>query len=293
VTVLGTYAPVLDAVRGLTWPALHRVHSAVPGPHISRVRGATVEFIEHRPYRQGDETRRIDWKLVARTDRVYIRLSQERAIQPTMFLLDASASMAFPQPAPHKWHHARSLAIGLASVARYAGDPVGLLVTNGKPVIVEPRTRRTVLDEMMRALDVAPAGNAELAPALAEATRRCRRLVILTDFLGDADALLLAGRAFAAAGNEVYALHVVAREELDPDPKYRLVEDPEEPLLRRPMPASARAAYLRTFAAWRQQLARDWRNAGAVYEMCVPNQEPIRQTIRRITMGTHASSVVR
>ena len=74
---LATFAPVLDAVRGIGWPALHRVSSAVPGPHISRVRGTTAEFVEHRPYRQGDEPKKIDWKLVARTDRVYIRLSQD------------------------------------------------------------------------------------------------------------------------------------------------------------------------------------------------------------------------
>ena len=104
---LATYAGVLDAVRGIGWPALRRVRSAVPGPHVSRVRGTTAEFVEYRPYRQGDEPKKIDWKLVARTDRVYIRLSQERAILPTMLVLDASGSMAFPTTTNAKWELAR------------------------------------------------------------------------------------------------------------------------------------------------------------------------------------------
>ncbi len=281
---LDTFAPVLDAVRGIGWPARHRVHSAVPGPHVSRVRGTTAEFVEHRPYHQGDEPKRIDWKLMARTDRVYIRLSLERAIQPTMIVLDASASMAFPPPANDKWEHAGRLGIGLASVARHGADPVGLLVVHpsGRRM-VEPRTRRTVLEEMMLAVDVAPEGATPLVPALAEAMRRCRRLVVITDFLGDAYAMLFSTRAFVAAGNEVYAVHVVAQGELNPDPKKLLLADPEQPDMRRPMSPAARVAYLRHFGAWRDQLARDWRKAGAAYTMVVPGQESIRAAIRRIT----------
>ncbi|MHB2033387.1 MAG: DUF58 domain-containing protein [Gemmatimonadaceae bacterium] len=281
---LATFAPVLDAVRGIGWPALHRVHSAVPGPHVSRIRGTTAEFVEHRPYHQGDEPRRIDWKLVARTDRVYIRLSLERAIQPTMLVVDASASMAFPTPGNDKWELARRVAIGLAAVARHSGDPVGLLVAHpdGRRM-VEPRTRRTVLEEMMLAVEATPSGTTRFVPALVEAMRRCRRLVIITDFLGDAEGMLAATRAFMAAGNEVYAVHVVAQGELDPDPKKLLLADPEQPHIRRPMSPPARTAYLRRFGAWREQLARDWRKAGAAYAMVVPGQESIRATIRRIT----------
>jgi len=282
---LGTFAPVLDAVRGIAWPALRRVTSAVPGPHLSVVRGTTAEFIEHRPYRQGDEPRRIDWRLVARTDRVYIRLSQERAISPTMLVVDASASMAFPAPANDKWDLARRIAIGLAAVARHGGDPVGLVVPRADGSrAVEPRTRRTVLDEMMHAVEIAPSGEVALAPAVSEAMRRCRRMVVITDFLGDAAEMLSAARAFAAAGNEVYAIHIVAREELDPDPRRVLLADPENPAVRRPMSPSARAEYLRRFGLWREQLARGWRRAGAAYVMVVTNSEPLRHTIRRITM---------
>lgn len=281
---LARFAPVLDAVRGIGWPALRRVRSAVPGPHVSRVRGTTAEFVEYRPYRQGDEPKKIDWKLVARTDRVYIRLSQERAILPTMLVLDASGSMAFPAPANDKWEHARGIGIALAEVARQKGDPVGLSVVHpGGTRTIAPRTRRTVLEEMMHAVDVEPEGAEPLAPRVREAMRRCARLVLITDFLGDADDLLALGRTFVASGGELHAIHVVDRGELEPDPKKLLLADPERPELRRPMSPPARAEYLRRFAAWRDALARDWRHAGAVYTMVVPNTESMRATIRRIT----------
>jgi uncharacterized protein (DUF58 family) len=291
---LATFAPVLDAVRGIGWPALHRVSSAVPGPHISRVRGTTAEFVEHRPYRQGDEPKKIDWKLVARTDRVYIRLSQERAILPTAIVLDASGSMAFPAPANDKWEHARQIGIGLAEVARQKGDPVGMTVVHpGGTRTVAPRTRRTVLEEMMHAVDVAPAGSEALAPAVSAAMRHCARLALITDFLGDADELLAAGRTFVAAGGELYVIHVVAAEELQPDPKKLLLADPEQPAFRRPMSRPAREEYIRRFATWREELARDWRRAGASYVMVVPGTEPMRGTIRRITIPAGATAIRR
>jgi uncharacterized protein (DUF58 family) len=281
---LARYAGVLDSVRGIGWPALRRVRSAVPGPHVSKVRGTTAEFVEYRPYRQGDDPKKIDWKLVGRTDRVYIRVSQERTILPTMLVLDASASMAFPIGTQGKWELARQLAIGLAAVARHRGDPVGLALagTLGSRVIA-PRTRKTVLEEMMHLLERSAEGEAALAPAATDAMRHGARVVIITDFLGDADALLAAGKTYAAAGNELYVIHVVDRAELDPDPKKLLLSDPERPAVRRPMSPPARTVYMRRFAEWRAELARDWRAVGAVYTMVVPGEEQWRQVIRRIT----------
>lgn len=283
---LQTYAPVLDAVRGIGWPSLRRVQSRLPGSHRSTARGTSVEFIEYRPYRQGDDPRKIDWKLLARTDRVYTRLSQVQTTLPTMLVVDASASMAFPEATLGKWVFARQLAVALATVARHGGDPVGLAVAreDGRR-LVPPQTRRTVIDEMMRALEPAPSGSPAVAPVAAEALRLAARVAIISDFLGDADALLATAKTAVAEGREVYAVHVVDPGELDPDPRTLLVADPEAPMVRRPIPPRARAEYARRFAAWREDLARDWRRVGAVYAMVVPGAEPYRRTVRRITQA--------
>jgi len=283
---LAKYAPVLDSVRGIGWPALYRVRSTVSGPHPATTRGTSAEFVEYRPYRQGDDPRKIDWKLLARTDRVYTRLSQEHAALPTVLVVDASASMAFPEGTLRKWSFACQLAIALAAVARHRGDPVGLVLAHEKGTkVIAPQTRQTVLEEMMHTLETVPSGTPPLAPATREALRLGARVAVISDFLGDTEALLAEARTAAAAGREVYAIHVVDPGELDPDPKKLLVDDPEDRTIRRPLPPSVRAEYLRRFGEWREQLARDWRRAGAVYTQIVPEAEPIRRTIRRITSG--------
>lgn len=278
------YAAVLDQVRGITWPARRRTRSTVVGPHPSRVLGMSAEFVEYRGYRQGDDPKRIDWKLLARTNRVYIRLSQERTFLPTVLVVDASASLAFPAPSLAKWELACQLAVGLAAVARHSGDPVGLVVAHeGGQRGIAPSARRSTLEEMMRALDVVPDGRPAVAPAMRQAVRRAARVVVISDFLDETDELLAIGRTFVAAGGEFYALHIVDRGELDPDPAKLLVEDPEAAAVRRPMSSSARTVYLERFGAWRTQLARDCRNAGAMYAMLVTGEEPMRQSVRRIT----------
>ena len=277
-------AAVLDAVRGLGWPARHKARNALPGAHASVTRGSSAEFVEYRLYRQGDDPARIDWKLLGRTDRVFVRLSPERAIVPTIVVLDGSASMAFPQPALDKWMFGSQVAIGLLAIARHGGDPAGLIVVRGADVqVVVPRTRRTVLEEMFRAAAPPPAGSSVLAGAIGIAMRRAARIVIVSDFLGDAEAQIGRIRQQGSRSHEVHAVHVVAQEELEPDAANRLVADPEEPELRRPMPASARAEYQRRFGTWREELARSWRAVGASYTLLVTGAESLRHAVRRIS----------
>src|SRR5918912_411906 len=114
---------LLDALRGLTWPARGTVRGATAGTHRSRMRGLSPEFTEYRPFRQGDDARRLDWKLLARTDRAYLRITRDRATLGTVVIVDASASMAFPVETLAKWGQACRLAVGLLAVAHAAGDP--------------------------------------------------------------------------------------------------------------------------------------------------------------------------
>jgi len=117
----------VDELRGLRWPARRRVPAGLPGAHRSRQRGTTGEFTEYRPYRQGDEPRRIDWRLLARSDRAFVRLADDHALLPTVLVVDATASMAFPEDTRAKWRLARDVALGCAAVSLRMADPVGLV----------------------------------------------------------------------------------------------------------------------------------------------------------------------
>lgn len=248
------------------------------------MRGISAEFTEYRPYRQGDDLGRIDWKLFGRSNRAYIRLSNDRAILPTMIVLDASASMAFPVGSNGKWRLASQLAVGLAAVARSSADPVGLVIARDeRPVQLQPRTRQSIIHEMIRAIEESdPAGAQPISPALTAATRVAGRVVIISDFLGDADDLLgNAARAIVSA-REVHAIHIVAPEEIDPPRETLLVSDPEAPDVRRPLTRDARDAYLKSYSAWREQLAHDWSDAGVAFTQALVGEEA-PDLIRRIT----------
>ena len=279
------FTSLLDTVRGIRWPARGAVRSGIPGAHNSRLRGTSAEFTEYRPYRQGDDLGRIDWKLFARSDRAYIRLSNDRAVLPTTIVLDASASMAFPVVTEGKWRFAAQLAIGLAAVARNSADPVGLMIAHAsEPVQIPPRTRQSVIHEMMRAVNsIRPAGDAPVAPSLSAATRASGRVVIISDFLGDADILLATAARSVAGAKELHAIHIIAPEELDPSRETLLVADPEVPEVRRPMTLEARSQYVAAFSTWRDELAHAWSDAGVSYTVAVVGSESPDHLIRRAT----------
>jgi hypothetical protein len=109
------------------------------------------------------------------------------------------------------------------------------------------------------------------------------RLVIISDFLGDAAELLSVAGRWVVAGRELHAIHIVAREELDPSHESVMVADPEAEEIRRPMVGEARDQYVTAFTAWRDALAHDWSDAGIAYTMAVPGEETTDHLVRRIT----------
>jgi uncharacterized protein (DUF58 family) len=274
---LGT---LLDALRGVRWPARALAPAGSAGTHRSRLRGLSAEFTEYRPYRQGDDPRRLDWKLLARTDRAYLRITSERAVLGTLVVVDASASMAFPVPGHDKWRTAAHVALGLAGVAHAAGDPVGLTVaTDDGAHRTPPRTRRGTLGEITRVLaSVAPAGAVPLAPLLADV--RVGRIALVTDLLQGRDEVIRALGALAAAATDVHVVHVVAREELEPGGTF-LAVDPEAREVRRAFAPAARDASRSAFDAWRLETARALRAAGAAVTEVV-SDEPPAHAVRRI-----------
>ena len=275
------HGALLDALRAVRWPARRAVRGGAPGAHAARSRGTSVELSEYRAYRQGDDPRRLDWKLLARSDRAFIRLSPDHAVLPTMIVVDASGSMAFPAGTVTKWVQARRMALGLAAVVHGQGDPVGIAVAAAlAPRLLPPRTRRGVVAELARVLDDAqPGGATALAPLLGATT--AGRIVLVTDLLGDADALRAEAARAGAGGAEVHVVHVVARAELEPPEQALLAMDPEDPTVRRPLTPATRAAYADAFGAWRAGESRRWREAGAVHTP-VTDDEPTDRAVRRI-----------
>lgn len=287
---MSVYGPMLDALRGVRWPARRAVGAAPPGAHRSSQQGTAGEFTEYRLYRQGDDPRALDWRLLARSDRAFVRLSDDRALLPTWIVVDGSARMQFPESGQSKFAYARQVAVGLAAVAHASSDPVGVLVAHARGVQrLPPRTRRGTVQEIARVLDgVAPGGAADLSPWLSELPTQTR-VVLITDCLGNTDGLLRVLAAQRAAGALVECVHVVAAEELAPPPGTFLVHEPDAAGAaalheRRVLSAKGVAGYRERFDAFRQEMASRWRATGAGYTE-VRTDVPAARAVRAIVMG--------
>ena len=280
---------MLDALRGVRWPARRPVAAGLPGAHRSRQRGTSGEFTEYRVYRQGDDPRRLDWKLLARSDRAFVRLTDDRALVPTWIVADASASLAFPlqetNGRPTKWDLLRGVAIGLAAVAHAGADPVGLIVASGNGARLTPRTRRGTVREISRSLyETRCIGASAIAPLLAPLWPKCR-IVVLSDLLGDFEDTLKTVSQLIAAGAQVDCVHIVAVEELElPEGAWLAVDPDADELVPRAVHRGARAEYRRAFDAFRAEAARRWRATGAGYLEARTDASPAR-LVRHIVSG--------
>jgi uncharacterized protein (DUF58 family) len=285
------YGDLLDAVRTLSWPARRRVAGTRTGSHPSTLRGRAPELSEYRLYRQGDDPRDLDWKLLARSDRPFVRLADDRATLETWMVLDASASMAFPEGTHDKWHTAVALAVALASVAQRAGDPVGLLVPRGDNVTrIDATTRRDLPQQLATTLRaMTPSGEAPLAAGTATLPGRAR-LVILSDYLGDEAELRARCGVQVSAGGEVLAVHIVSRGELALSPELAFVRDPEAPQLERSVDETARESYDAAFARWRDEVKQRWMSLGASY-VCLTAEDDVARSVRAVVDSVRLAEV--
>ena len=89
----------LEPFKNLELIAKKVVEGFITGMHKSPFHGFSVEFAEHRLYNKGESTKHIDWKLFARTDKLFIKRYEEETNLRCQILLDASSSMLFPKDA--------------------------------------------------------------------------------------------------------------------------------------------------------------------------------------------------
>ncbi|HXV85627.1 MAG TPA: hypothetical protein VD793_02955, partial [Gemmatimonadales bacterium] len=146
---------------------------------------------------------------------------------------------------------------------------------------VPPRVHRRVLAELAAVLEgVTPGGVPSLVRSLA-AERWPRRVVVVSDFLSEADGLLARARHLVVQGVEVVGIHVVSQQELEPSDRSVTAVDPEAPVVRRPYAPAARASYQGAFGAWREAVAGDWRTAGAAFHQVLA-EEATAAAVRRV-----------
>ncbi|HEU5220365.1 MAG TPA: DUF58 domain-containing protein, partial [Gemmatimonadales bacterium] len=169
------------------------VEGFLAGLHRSPRRGFSVEFAEHRMYQPGDEPRYLDWRLLARSDRLYIKQFEEETNLRAMLVLDTSRSMEWsgaPAIRLTKRAYAERLLAALALVLLRQRDATGLITFDESVrCILPPRARHTQWHLLLRELAGTPSGRGTAAePALRRVVEQLRRrglVVFVSDLLFD------------------------------------------------------------------------------------------------------------
>ena len=204
----------LMAIRNLELRARTVVEGFWHGIHRSPYHGFSVEFTEYRPYAQGDDPRYLDWRLVARTDRYFIKKFEDETNLRCSLLVDGSRSMTFGSGGYTKADYARTLAATLAYFLSHQGDATGLLTFDEQVREYLPaRNRPGHLRHLMLALDKPAAGSStDVATPLrriAELIRKRSLIVLISDLLAPVEALASALGLLTASRHEVIVFQVL------------------------------------------------------------------------------------
>ena len=210
------------AIDDLELAARLIVEGARSGAHRSPFHGFTAEFSQHRPYRPGDDLKYLDWKLLGRTDRLYSRQFRETTSLSVMLVLDASASMRFPDDpgAVSKFRYAALVTSALAYLVVSQGDNVGFItMQDGAFTYLPSRGGRPHLRAVLATIArIEPRGAWSLDLALSRGADLLKRrgvLLAVSDFYDATDATFRDMRRVARRGHDVALLQVLSKPEID------------------------------------------------------------------------------
>jgi len=252
----------LQKISNLQVVARLVVEGFFSGLHKSPHKGFSVEFAQHRQYVQGDEIRRLDWKLFGKTDRYYIREYEEETNLRATILLDLSGSMNYgSENGVTKHHYASRLAACLSYLMMQQRDSVGMVTFDTEIRRFIPQRSgvghlRVMLDELEQCK---PAGETELSDVFRSLVPRIHRrglLIIISDCFASVKDLIKALAHFRAAKHEIVLFQIMDRDELEfPFESWTRFESLEQADWHRMVePAQFREAYLENLEKFQKEL---------------------------------------
>ena len=208
-------------VADLTLRSRRLVEGAINGQHRSPFHGFNIEFAQYRDYTPGDDLRRLDWRVYARSDRHYIKQYEEESNVKVTFVVDASASMNYKGKAElSKFDYAATMVVALSMLLTRQQDPVGLVLFDEAASTVLPPDAKPSQVQVIAGLlgRTEPGRKTDLGALLRSITNQGRRrglMVIVSDLLTDLDSVYDGLNRLRFLGHEVLVLQVLDRDELE------------------------------------------------------------------------------
>ncbi len=251
----------LARIGGLELVSRTVVDGVMSGMHRSTHKGGCCDFDEHRAYSQGDDLRLVDWRLLARSDRYYVKQFEDETNLHAWLLLDTSGSMQFGSSTMSKFDYARMTAACLARLLLKQRDSIGLLAGCGSQrQVVPPRPQASHFMSIINTLQTLEANGAaplhEAVTDLRSVLKRRSLVIVFSDCFGDLTQLAHALQQLRLRGHDVLVFQILAPEEISFSFRNSSIfEDLEARSIRLNVhPGAIRRHYLEQFETFMQQL---------------------------------------
>ena len=275
---------ILMAIKDLPLAAKTTVDGFMAGLHNSSVKGIGMEFSQYRSYQPGDDLRRLDWKMFARSDRYYIRESEIETSISVKFLIDASASMMHEDGGFTKIEYARYLAASLAYLANLQGDATGLYIfENGELFSLPSRQDPQHLSRIFYQLEQIKPGGKFTEPIgykeIFSGSNKKELLIFITDYYEEKGELTKLLSDLSSNKHEIIVFHLMGKNELELDYKgYAALEDLETGATIKINAEQDKKSYQQKLQAYFSQIKSQLLNKHIFYELMVMN-EPIDKAL--------------
>lgn len=210
----------LSRISRLEIQARDVVEGFLTGHHRSPYFGQSIEFVQHREYVAGDDTRRIDWKAWSKTDKYYIKQYEEETNLRTTILLDRSESMQFGSGKTSKFDYGCSIASALSYLLLKQQDAVGMTLFDEKTQVRIPiRSQQNHLGSILTVLATqTPGEKTDLGKVLQQTGHEHRRrglIVLISDLFGPREALFKGLKLLRFLGHDVMLFQTLDDQEID------------------------------------------------------------------------------
>jgi len=279
----------MDSKRASAFKKLELIARSVveglkTGMHKSPYKGFAVEFQQHRPYVAGDDLKHLDWKVLARDDRYYIKEFEEDTCLRAYIIVDSSGSMGYTSKNQTKFDLAKQISAVLTYLMLQQQDSVGLMTFDTK--IRDHVTRRSTSNHIKYMIDVLDAtelkGETDLGSVLQTVAQKVGRrslLVILSDFFGEMESIEKALRHFSHKKHEVILFQTLDPYEADfPFTDLTRFESIEQDHSELVDPLRLKKTYLEKFNAHQKQLKKACHNLRIDFETLFTH-EPIERKL--------------
>ncbi len=206
---------IIPKINSLELRAKLVVEGFMVGLHKSPYHGFSVEFIQHRPYMQGDSLKNVDWKVYGKTEKFFIKQYEEETNLRSYILLDKSRSMLFSSGNNvSKLDYAVTLVAALSYLMMKQQDAVGLTLYSDKiDLYLPPKATRAYLQEILKNLANIKASEktntAKCLSSVAEKINRKGLVIIISDFLDDVDSIVQSVKHFRYKKNDVIVFQIL------------------------------------------------------------------------------------